>query len=118
MACHIYNILCSNKSMFQAHLLLGNPPGTLHGTHTQYDRLICYFTNLPFPASPFWQGHNPYLESFAPETWGGPWLLPVIPTLLLAAGTPRAHTFGIFRKLGESLRQVMCPRSSPTIMMG
>lgn len=36
----------------------------------------------------------------------------------MAAQTPQNRTFGILRKLGESLRQVTCPRSSPTMMMG
>lgn len=36
----------------------------------------------------------------------------------MAARIPQDRTFGIFRKLGESFRQVTCPRSSPTMMMG
>lgn len=104
--------------MFQAHLPLGNhppssPPGNSHAAG-QTDFLLHKTFSQPLHSD---SGTILTLKpSF--QKLGVASDPPYHPLSLDGSQTPRAHTFGIFRKLGESLRQVMCPRSSPTIMMG
>ena len=106
-----------------SHLLTG----CLHlGLRFSMSEPICPPTNLLLCFS-LGQQHHPALGLQSQKPGAIPWLLPFLsPTTplptwrlsFLAAQIPQDCTFGILRKLGESLRQVTCPRSSPTMMMG